>query len=73
LLIGTYTKDAIAKECMFMILILMRFNLKMFQNTINPSYLTVSNDNNFVYSVNENGKESKFSYTPSTGKLDSKF
>jgi 6-phosphogluconolactonase len=49
------------------------FNLKMFQNTINPSYLTVSNDNNFVYSVNENGKESKvsaFSYTSSTGKLD---
>jgi 6-phosphogluconolactonase len=31
------------------------FNLKM-ENTINPSYLTVSNDNNFVYSVNENGK-----------------
>jgi 6-phosphogluconolactonase len=31
------------------------FILKM-ENTINPSYLTVSNDNNFVYSVNENGK-----------------
>jgi 6-phosphogluconolactonase len=34
------------------------FNFKMFlKNTINPSYLTVSNDNNFVYSVNENSKK----------------
>jgi 6-phosphogluconolactonase len=43
----------------------------MFQNTINPSYLTVSNDNNFVYSVNENGKESKVTLLViPTGKLD---
>jgi 6-phosphogluconolactonase len=50
------------------------FNFKnTSENIVNPSYLTVSNDNSFVYSVNENGKESKvsaFSYSPSNGKLD---
>lgn len=42
------------------------------ENVINPSYLTVSKDNNYVYSVNENGLESSvssFGYKSSTGKL----
>jgi 6-phosphogluconolactonase len=66
LLIGTYTKGC--SKGMYVYDFdsdTGDFNLKMFQNTINPSYLTVS-DNDFVYSVNENGKESKvsaFSYT----------
>jgi 6-phosphogluconolactonase len=50
------------------------FNFKnATDNVINPSYLTVSNDNNYVYSVNENGAEStvsSFGYNPSNGKLD---
>ncbi|MFV8270193.1 lactonase family protein [Flavobacterium sp. GT2N3] len=43
------------------------------KKVINPSYLTVSKDNNFVYSVNEYGAEStvsSFSYSPTSGKLD---
>lgn len=43
------------------------------ENSVNPSYLTVSKDNKFVYSVNENGAEStvsSFGYVPSSGKLD---
>ena len=42
-------------------------------NVVNPSYLTVSKDNNYVYSVNENGAEStvsSFGYNPSSGKLN---
>jgi 6-phosphogluconolactonase len=76
LLIGTYTKGCDSKG-MYVYDFdsdTGDFNFKnVSENTINPSYLTVSNDNNFVYSVNENGNESKvsaFSYTPSTGKLD---
>jgi 6-phosphogluconolactonase len=49
------------------------FNLKnTTENIINPSYLTVSKNNNYVYSVNENGSEStvsSFGYNPSSGKL----
>jgi 6-phosphogluconolactonase len=43
------------------------------ENTVNPSYLTVSDDNKFVYSVNENGAQSKvssFGFEASSGKLD---
>ena len=43
------------------------------ENSVNPSYLTVSSDNKYVYSVNENGTEStvsSYSYIPSSGKLD---
>ncbi|TRX10734.1 lactonase family protein [Flavobacterium gawalongense] len=49
------------------------FNLKSAtENIVNPSYLTVSKNNNYVYSVNENGPEStvsSFGYNPSSGKL----
>lgn len=43
------------------------------ENSINPSYLTVSDDNKFVYSVNENGQKSTISaigFNSKTGKLD---
>jgi len=42
-------------------------------DVVNPSYLTVSKENNFVYSVNENGKEStvsSFAYSPISGSID---
>ena len=50
------------------------FNFKnATENVINPSFLSVSNDNNFIYAVNENGDKSmvsSFGYVPSTGKTD---
>lgn len=50
------------------------FNFKnATENVVNPSYLTVSKNNNYVYSVNENGAEStvsSFGYNPSSGKLN---
>jgi 6-phosphogluconolactonase len=50
------------------------FNLKnASEQIINPSYLTVSNDNKFVYSVNENGQKSTisaFGFNQKSGKLD---
>jgi len=50
------------------------FNFKnASEKIVNPSYLTVSNDNKFVYSVNENGLKStvsSFGFNHSTGKLD---
>jgi len=50
------------------------FSLKITtENVINPSYLTVSQGNDFVYSVNENGKESavsSFKFDPKSGKLN---
>ncbi|MBF2709883.1 lactonase family protein [Flavobacterium soyangense] len=50
------------------------FNFKnATENVVNPSYLTVSNDKRFVYSVNENGQKSTisaFGFNPKDGKLD---
>ncbi|MGO4905247.1 lactonase family protein [Flavobacterium sp. W20_MBD1_R3] len=76
LLIGTYTQSCDSKG-----IYVYDFNSKTgdfsFKNAtekvINPSYLAVSKDNNFVYSVNEFGAEStvsSFSYNSSSGKLD---
>ncbi|RDI52446.1 lactonase family protein [Flavobacterium glaciei] len=76
LLIGTYTQSCDSKG-----IYVYEFDSKTgdfsFKNAtekvINPSYLTVSKDNNFVYSVNEFGAESSvssFSYNPVSGKLD---
>lgn len=76
LLIGTYTQICDSKG-----IYVYDFNSKTgdfsFKNAtekvINPSYLTVSKDNNFVYSVNEFGAEStvsSFIYNPASGKLD---
>ncbi|MFV8367968.1 lactonase family protein [Flavobacterium sp. LB2R40] len=76
LLIGTYTKGCESKG-----IYVYDFDSKSgdfsFKNAtekvVNPSYLTVSKDNNFIYSVNENGTAStvsSFSYNPSSGKLN---
>ncbi|MBB5396510.1 lactonase family protein [Mucilaginibacter sp. AK015] len=45
--------------------------LSQIDDVSNPSYLTVSNNNKFVYAVNENdnGEVSSFSFEPKTGKL----
>jgi len=45
--------------------------LSQIDNVSNPSYLTVSKNNKFVYAVNENdqGEVSSFSFEPKTGKL----
>ncbi|MBC5838626.1 lactonase family protein [Flavobacterium muglaense] len=43
------------------------------ENVVSPSYLTVSKDNKFIYSVNENGPESTvsaFRYAAETGKIE---
>lgn len=48
------------------------FSLKNTQKTDNPSYLTVSDDLKYVYSVNENGADSKissFKFDSKSGKL----
>lgn len=40
------------------------------EDVVNPSYLTISPDNKFIYSVNENGKDSNvsaFKYEPAKG------
>jgi 6-phosphogluconolactonase len=76
LLIGTYTQSCDSKG-----IYVYDFDSKTgnfsFKNAtekiINPSYLTVSKDNTFVYSVNEFGAEStvsSFSYDPASGKLE---
>jgi 6-phosphogluconolactonase len=76
LLIGTYTKGCESKG-----IYVYEFDSKTgdfsFKNasekTVNPSYLTVSDDNKFVYSVNENGAQSKvssFGFDSASGKLD---
>jgi 6-phosphogluconolactonase len=46
--------------------------LSQIDNVSNPSYLTVSKNNKFVYAVNENdqGEVSSFSFEPKTGKLN---
>ncbi|WP_035670965.1 lactonase family protein [Flavobacterium sp. 83] len=75
LLIGTYTKGCESKGIYTYDFDTNTgsFNLKSAtENVVNPSYLTVSKNNNYVYSVNENGAEStvsSFGYTPSSGKL----
>jgi 6-phosphogluconolactonase len=45
--------------------------LNQIDNVSNPSYLTVSKNNKFVYAVNENdqGEVSSFNFEPKTGKL----
>lgn len=76
LLIGTYTTRCESKG-----IYVYEFDSKTgdfnFKNAsekvVNPSYLTVSQDNKFVYSVNEFGAQSKvssFGYDSATGKLD---
>jgi 6-phosphogluconolactonase len=76
LLIGTYTNSCESKGIYVYHFDSNtgNFNFKnATDNIINPSYLSVSKDNNYVYSVNENGAEStvsSFGYNSSSGKLD---
>ena len=76
LLIGTYTNSCESKG-----IYVYDFNTETAEfklknsaeNVINPSYLAVSKDNKFIYSVNENGKDSNisaFHYNTKTGKID---
>jgi 6-phosphogluconolactonase len=76
LIIGTYTKSCESKG-----IYVYEFDSKTAdfnfksstENIINPSYLTVSNDNKFVYSVSENDKKSavsSFKFDSKSGKLD---
>lgn len=76
LLIGTYTTGCESKG-----IYVYEFNSKTgdfsyknaSENVVNPSYLSVSKDNKIVYSVNENGDQSKvssFGFDSVSGKLD---
>ena len=76
LIVGTYTKSCDSKG-----IYVYEFDSKTgdfslksnTENIINPSYLTVSSDNKFVYSVSENDKKSSvsaFGYNSKSGKLD---
>lgn len=76
LIIGTYTNSCESKGIYIYDFSVDTgdFSLKAnTENVINPSYLTVSQGNDFVYSVNENGKEStvsSFGFNPKSGKLN---
>ena len=76
LVIGTYTKNCESKGIYVYEFDSNTgdFSLKSnTENIINPSYLTVSNDNKFVYSVSENDKKSSvsaFGFNSKSGKLD---
>lgn len=76
LIVGTYTKSCESKG-----IYVYEFDSKTgdfslrnnTENIINPSYLTVSSDNKFVYSVSENDKKSSvsaFGFNSKSGKLD---
>lgn len=76
LVIGTYTKSCESKG-----IYVYDFDSKTgetnyksaTENIVNPSFLTVSKENDFIYSVNENGTKSTisaFNYNTSSGKLD---
>lgn len=76
LLVGTYTNKCDIKGIYVYDFNANTADFKLKNTTndvVNPSYLTVSNENDFVYSVNENGKESTvsaFTYSPKTGNVD---
>ena len=76
LLIGTYTNSCESKGIYVYNFDTStgEFSFKnVSENSVNPSYLTVSKDNKYLYSVNESGPEStvsSFSYVPSSGKID---
>lgn len=76
LIVGTYT-NACESEGIYVYnfnAATLEYKLKSnTDNVINPSYLTVSSGNNFIYSVNEDGGKSSisaFKYTPASGKLN---
>lgn len=75
LMVGTYTNTCESKGIYVYDFNAVTGDFKPKSNTedvINPSYLTVSPDNKFIYSVNENGEDSNisaFKYAASTGKV----
>jgi len=76
LIVGTYTKPCDSKGIYVYEFDFKtgNFNLKSnTENILNPSYLTVSADNKFVYSVSENDKKSSvsaFGFNSKSGKLN---
>ncbi|WP_281299414.1 lactonase family protein [Flavobacterium limnophilum] len=76
LIVGTYTKSCESKGIYVYEFDSNTGDFSLKSNTekiINPSYLTVSNDNKFVYSVSENDKKSSvsaFGFNSKSGKLD---
>lgn len=76
LVIGTYTNACDSKGIYVYDFNANTGDSKLKSNTtgvVNPSYLTVSGDNKFVYSVNENGDNSEvsaFKYATVAGKLE---
>ncbi|WP_294823465.1 lactonase family protein [uncultured Flavobacterium sp.] len=77
LVVGTYTKDCDSKGIYVYDFnsATARFKLKSHTDKVdNPSFLTVSADNKFIYSVNESGVKSMvsaFKYAPATGRMGS--
>ena len=76
LIIGTYTNACDSKGIYVYDFNTATGDFKAKANTdgvVNPSYVTVSTDKKYVYSVNEDGKNSMasaFKYTAATGKLE---
>jgi len=76
LIIGTYTKTCDSKGIYVYDFNTATGDFKPKANTdgvVNPSYLTVSADKKFIYSVNEDGKNSMasaFKYNAANGKLE---
>ena len=76
LIVGTYTKSCESKGIYVYEFDSNTGDFSLKNNTeniFNPSYLTVSNDNKFVYSVSENDKKSSvsaFGFNSKSGKLD---
>jgi 6-phosphogluconolactonase len=75
LVVGTYTNTCESKGIYVYDFNTATGDFKAKSNTdavVNPSYLTVSADNRFIYSVNENDKDSNvsaFKYAPASGKI----
>jgi 6-phosphogluconolactonase len=76
LIVGTYTKSCDSKGIYVYEFDSSTGDFKLKNNTeniVNPSYLTVSSDNKFVYSVNETDNKSAvsaFEFNSKSGKLD---
>lgn len=75
LIIGTYTKECYSEGIYVYNFNALTGDFKIKANTmgiVNPSYVSVSPDRKYIYSVNEDGDNSSissFRYTPDNGKL----
>lgn len=76
LVVGTYTNACVSKGIYVYDFNVNTLEFKLKSNTeavVNPSYLAITKDKKYIYSVNEDGKNStvsSFKYNPVTGKLD---